>query len=306
MNPDIPDACIQLAGALGRLGSRWAEHGRRLAAAVTVTVSGRPGVGVSTVVRALRGAGISVGGDEGDVRVRVLAEVAKPEDQAALRSAGGPTVGVLAKADLLGPLLGTAPGPGAVPLCGLLALAGLDPAVLDDEMLAALRTLTTAPADLSSVDAFVTAPHVISVDQRQRLLDRLDLFGIARAVLELRAGPGIGAVALRRVLREASGIDLVLRELEVAVAEVRYRRLLGVTAELEALAGTAPDVADLMRDAGTVAARTAAAGAVVQAVGMSVGSPGAAEAVRWQRYGDGPVTALQRACAADLARRALR
>lgn len=303
MNPDIPDACNELAGALGRLGPRWAEHGRQLAAAVTFTVSGRPGVGVSTVVRALSGAGISVGGDGGDVRIRVLAEAAKPEDQAALRWTGGPTVVVLAKADLLGP---AEPGPNAVPLRGLLAVAGLDPAVLDDPMLAALRTLTTAPADLSSVDAFVTAPHIIPVDQRQRLLDSLDLFGIARAVLELRAAPGIGAVALRQVLREVSGIDAVLSELEVAVAEVRYRRLLGVAAELEALAGTAPDVGELLRDQRTVAARTAAAGAVVQAVGMSVGSPGLAEATRWRRYADGPVTALQRACAADLARWALR
>ncbi len=306
MNPDIPDACSGLAGTLGRLGPRWAERGRQLAAKVTFTVSGRAGVGVSTVVRALSGAGITVGGDGGDVRIRVLAEVAKPEDLAALRWADGPTVVVLTKADLLGPRPATAPGPCGVPLRGLLAVAALDPAVLDDPMLAALRTLTTAPADLSSVDAFVTAPHVIPVDQRQRLLDRLDLFGIARAVLELRAAPGIGPVALRRVLREVSGIDAVLSELAVAVAEVRYRRLLGVIAELEALAGTAPDVAELLRDERTAAARAAAAGAVVKAVGMSVGSPGVAEAVRWRRYGDGPVTALQRACAADLARWALR
>ncbi len=308
---DTDRSRADVAAALGRLtdhsgSSRWAQHGRHLMAAVTFSVTGRPGVGVSTVGRALSGAGIAVGADDGDVRVRVLAEVAKPEDHAALCSAAGPTVVVLAKADLVGIDGPAEPGPRAVPLRALLAVAGLDPAVIDDAMLGALRTLTTVPADLSSVDAFIAGAHVIPVDLRQRLLERLDLFGIARAVLELRAAPDLGPAALRRVLRNASGIDAVLRELDAAVAEVRYRRLLAVTTELEALAAADPDVAALLRDEGILSARMTAATAVLRAAGLRVGEPGPAEALRWQTYGGGPVTALHLACAADLTRASLR
>lgn len=296
---DADPARADLAGALDRMGPRWAEHGRRLAAPVTVSVSGRPGVGVSTVVRALNCAGCAVG-DDGDVRVRIIAEVVKPEDHAALRSA---CIVVRTKTDLADD---AGPGLRGLPLRGLLAVAGLDPEVIDDEMRAALRTLTSQPADLGSVDAFRTAPHAVAAAVRCRLLDRLDLFGIARAVLELRAVPDLPAAGLRRVLRDASGIDAVLGQLDVAIAEVRYRRLCGVAAELEALAAADPDAAALLYDERTVAARESAAAAVVQSAGVAIGGPGAVEAQRWRRYGDGPVTALQRAAATDLARWAMR
>ena len=153
-----------------------------------------------------------------------------------------------------------------------------------------------------------TAGHhdLVAAAVRCRLLDRLDLFGIARAVLELRAVPDLPAAGLRRVLRDASGIDAVLGQLDVAIAEVRYRRLCGVAAELEALAAADPDAAALLYDERTVAARESAAAAVVQSAGVAIGGPGAVEAQRWRRYGDGPVTALQRAAATDLARWAMR
>lgn len=325
---DAQLACTEFAGALAGLPCagatfRLAAHARRLTAGVTLSVSGRPGVGVSTVVRALTLAGFVVpgnDGDPGDVRLRVIAEVAKPEDHAALRAAEGPALVVFAKADLCGfdgdgPLanarlrcaeLGARTGVSTRPLIGPLAVAGLDPAVLDDAMLAGLRTLVSVPADLSSVDAFVSGPHDIPVDVRARLLERLDLFGIARAVLELRAEPQPDAAALRRALRAASGIDAVCRDLELMVAEARYRRLLMVVADLEAMAGVDAAVAALLDDERTVTARMAAATAVLQTAGMSVGAPGLSEALRWQTYGEGPVTALHRACAAELTRGSLR
>ncbi len=301
--------------------SRWAAHARRLTAGVTLSVGGRPGVGVGTVVRALALAGFEVrdDGDRGDVVLRVVAEVAKPEDHAALRAAENPAMIVFAKADLCGfggdgPLatarrrcadLSVRTGVTARPLMGLLAVAGLDRAVLDDPMLAGLRTLTSVPADLSSVDAFLSCPHDIPLDVRARLLERLDLFGIARAVLELRADPDLDGAALRRVLRAGSGIDTVCRDLEPAVAEARYRRLLTVIADLEALAGVDAAAAAMLCDERTRSVRMSAATAVLQTAGMSVGAPGLPEALRWQAYGAGPVTALHRACAADLTRASL-
>ena len=217
MNPDIPDACNELAGPSA--GSpRWAGARRQLAAAVTFTVSGRPGVGVSTVVRALSGARISVGGDGGDVRIRVLAEAAN-------RGPGSPA---LDRRDRLSsywprPICSAPPEPG--PNAGAARTAGhgrLDPAVLDDPMLAALRTLTTAPADLSSVDAFVTAPRTSSRSISGNACSTAwTCSGIARGSSNCGRRPVSETIALRRVLREVSGIDAVLSELGVAVAEVR-------------------------------------------------------------------------------------
>ena len=70
-----------------------------------------------------------------------------------------------------------------VPMIGLLATAALD-----DEMVSALRTLTTEPADLTSTDAFLQTDHRLPREVRTRLLDTLDRFGIAHAVLALGRG----------------------------------------------------------------------------------------------------------------------
>ena len=63
---------------------------------------------------------------------------------------------------------------------------------MDDETLGALRVLTRAPADLGTVDAFVTAEHPLSEAVRRRLLDRLDRFGVAHAVTALAGGADAG------------------------------------------------------------------------------------------------------------------
>ena len=83
---------------------RLAALARRIGAPVTVAVHGRHGVGVSTVTGVLTAAGIRACDADvarADIDVRVIAEVVKPEDVAALKT-GRPTLTVLNKADLAG------------------------------------------------------------------------------------------------------------------------------------------------------------------------------------------------------------
>ena len=105
-----------------------------------------------------------------------------------------------------------------VSMVGLLAAAKVD-----EELVAALRVLTTEPVDLTSVDGFLAAAISLARDVRERLLDTLDLFGIAHGVLALRQGAE--AAALPAVLRRLSQVDRVVARLAAVGAEARYRRL---------------------------------------------------------------------------------
>ena len=272
---------------------------------VRVGVVGRPGCGRRTVTGVLRGAGVAVAdpSQRSDLDVYVFAETLKPEDRRALADCPRPVVAVLSKADLTG-FGGAGPMAAAVercrllsdtvpvyPLAALAALAAVDDSVLDDDMLAALRVLTTEPADLGSTDRFAAGQHRLPGSTRQRLLAHLDLFGIAHAVRALRDGADrVGVVA---ALRRASALDGLLAGIDAVAAPMRYERL----------AESADDDA--------VAARMAAAIDVVQAAGMTVdGGAGAAahlrRAIVWQRYSRGPVSRLHARCGADIARGSLR
>ena len=96
------DGLMRLATHTG--APRLAALARRVGAPATVAVHGRHGVGVSTVTEVLTAAGVRVRDADiadADIDVRVVAEVVKPEDLAALRT-GRPTLTVLNKADLAG------------------------------------------------------------------------------------------------------------------------------------------------------------------------------------------------------------
>lgn len=293
---------------------------RRLAAPVPVSVSGRDGVGRTTVAAALAGAGVAVTPDPAvaDVGVVVIAEVLKPEDRATLDRLGRPGVVVLNKADVTGFGAGgpmalanrraahyqTLTGVPTVPM-----IASLADVAIDDEMLGALRTLLHTPADLSSVEAFVTAPHPVSSRVRRRLIATLDRFGIAHAALALEAG--VEADALAGLLRRLSGVERVLEQLDAAAAPLRYRRLKDVITELHALATQSEQLAEFLRSDETVLTVMTAAVHVVEAAGVCVdrGDEATAHlrrAVHWRRYGRGPVDTLHRTCAADITRGSLR
>jgi hypothetical protein len=165
---------------------------------------------------------------------------------------------------------------------------------------AALRTMVTVPADLTSTDAFVQAEHPLSQEVRRRLLDTLDRFGTAHAVVAI--GEGADTAALPALLRRLSQVDRVVAQLDAAGAPVRYRRMRTAMTELQALA--------VQTDETVLAVMTAAVD-VVEAAGVVVdrGDDAASHlrrAVHWRRYSRGPVDALHRSCGVDICRGSLR
>jgi hypothetical protein len=285
---------------------RWTAITERLSAPLRVAVSGRRGVGRRTVAHALGRAGIDLtpSSDAADLEVYLIAEVVKPEDRDAIAAAGHRVLTVLNKADLAGKPAGVS----AEPMVGLLAVAALDD-LLDHTRWAALRVLCTRPADLSSPDGFLTGAHPLPPETRRRLLDTFDLFGITQAIAAIRRGES--RAQTQALLRRLSRIDAVVASIRAAGAEVNYRRLLGAVAELEALAVTDRRAATFLSRDDTVIARMLAAIDVVEAAGQPVERchhPAAQlrQALHWQRYSRGPVSAVHRSCGADIARGALR
>lgn len=315
---------------------------QRAAEPLRVAVRGRPGVGCRTVARALQGAGSSSGmtvtpqaraaDSDVDLVVYVTVEVVKPEDREAIAATRRPVVAVLNKADLAGPLSGAGPIVMAQARCaqfstllgvpmesmiGLLAVAALDD--LDDTLRAVLRALAAHPDGFDALDravaGFLAAALPVPTEVRLRLLDTLDLFGIALGMAAFRPGrPSRTPAQLRTLLRRVSGVDAVIDKVTAAGSEVRYRRLLDAVAELEALAAQAKEIGgpigEFLRDDDTVLARMAAAVDVALAVGLDVGpldDPAAhlPRAVRWHRYSldNGE---MHRTCGADIARGSLR
>jgi hypothetical protein len=284
-----------------------------------VAVSGRRGVGISTVAHALERAGelgktITVTTSlEADVDVYVIAEVVKPEDRDAVAATRRPVLAVLNKADLIATTQpGRHPdGPTAAararcdalsthieapiePLAAVLAVAALDELV-DDALWAGLQTLA--------------AQQPVTGQLRRRLLDTLDMFGVGQAVAAIRRGAARAEVGA--LLRRLSCIDEVVDKIAALGAQVHYRRMLDAVAELETMAVTDPRVSEFLSRDDTVVARMAAAMNVVEAAGMKVDRCDNAaahlrRAVDWQRYRPGPVAGLHRACGADIVRGSLR
>lgn len=293
----------------------------RMQAPHAVVVRGRSGVGRSTVARALTASGVTVvaDGTRADARVVVLAEALKPEDRRLL-AGDRPTVVVLNKADLSGRVPG-GPLASAVRVASEIACAARIPVVpmvallgaveLDAELVAALRMLVGVPVDVTSVDAFVGADHPLPAPVRQRLIDRLDRFGLAHAVLAGAGGAEPDAVV--RGLRDLSRIDRVLERLTAAGPEIRYRRVCTALDELHGLAVVSRDdrLASFLVGDDAVVAVMADAVDLVEAAGLAVDAgdePDAhvRRAVRWSRYAEGPLDGLHRRCAADIARGSLR
>jgi hypothetical protein len=300
---------------------------RRIAAPLRVTVSGRHGVGRGTVAHALAAAGLDITAqpEDADVEVYVIAEVVKPEDRDAIAAARHPVLAVLNKADLTGRLSrGVPDGPIAAarlrctqlstvaaapiePMVGLLAVAVLDD-LLDEALWDALQVLAHR-LDLDYPDTAVTARHGVPGDVMLRLLDTVDVFGVALAIAAIQRGRC--AREVHALLRRVSCVDAVADRITAMGAEVYYQRVLDAVAELEALAVTDGRISGFLSGDDVVIARMAAAMEVVVAAGLEVGrcdDPAAhlSRAVCWQRYSRGPVTAVHRACGADIARGSLR
>jgi hypothetical protein len=285
-----------------------------------VAVSGRRGVGRSTVAHALARAGdlrgtitLTSKPARADVDVYVVADVVKPEDRDAIAATARPVLAVLNKADLIattepgrhphGPTvaarnrcarLSARTGMPVEPLVGLLAVAVLDNLV-DDTMWAALQALA--------------AQRSVPIQLPRRLLDTLDVFGVAQAMAAIRRGASRAETGA--LLRGLSCVDEVVDKITVLGAQVHYQRVLDAAAELETLAVTDRRVAEFLSRDETVVARMMAAVDVVEAVGLNVDRCDTAaahlrRAVHWHRYRCGPVAGMHRACGADIVRGSLR
>jgi hypothetical protein len=294
------------------------------AARATVAVHGRPGVGTGAVVAALEALGgfevnggeLVNGGEPPDVTLRVVADAVKPEDVSAVQQAGrGPVLVALTKADThaLGPggpvetarrhcaALAAAAGAPVLPVAGLLAVAALDPAVLDEQLITALRVLAGEPADLRTAEAFVHGTHSVCADVRRQLVQALDLFGIAHAVVTLRNDPAAGVGEVQDVLRRVSEIDGLAHRIAELAAPARYRRLREALEALEFAAITDAATAAALQSDEVVLTTMAVALDVLAAAGVADGPTGHLDRARhWQRYARGPVAALHRSCARDL------
>jgi hypothetical protein len=143
-----------------------------------------------------------------------------------------------------------------VPVVGLLAEtteAGRLTAA-DCEALRALSRLSAADRTvlLTSVDLFATRDCPVPRDQRERLLRRLDLYGIGFAIAQLAARPRLASGDLVRMLFQASGFPRLRHTLDQAF---RWRtdaiKAGWALSTLEQVAGRAerPAERELLRDA---------------------------------------------------------
>ena len=102
-----------------------------------------------------------------------------------------------------------------------------------------------------------------------------------------------------------------LRAADAQPPPIRYRRLVDALGRLPAAASDGAPVAVFLSGDAVVAARMSAAVEVMRAAGFDVDPTGGIvehlrRAVHWRRHGRGPVSALHRSCATDIARGSLR
>jgi hypothetical protein len=142
-----------------------------------------------------------------------------------------------------------------VPVMGLLAET-TETGRLTSADVAALRTLAGLPGHarellLASVDLFAQRDAPVSRPARERLLSRLDLYGIGFALAELDAAPRLGTGELIRRLRQVSGLPRLRQTLDHAL---RWRsdaiKASWALSSLARIAGSAgPADRELLRDA---------------------------------------------------------
>ncbi|WP_082957275.1 hypothetical protein [Mycolicibacter heraklionensis] len=280
-----------------------------IAAPLQVAVRGRRGVGRRTVAAALAAAGVLVAeqpavSEIADLSVHVVAEVIKPEDTAALHAARRhPVLVVLNKADLRGhvgvlEVAGVTRGP-VEPMSALFALAALGSG-LDEALWEALGRVAARPADLRCAEQFVSRPHPVSRQTRERLCATVDLSGVA-ALLDLAESGGTVAQARAR-MRQLSGVDHVVARLKMMGGAVYHRRMSEAVIRLEAMAVGDSRIDEFLNRDATIAARLTAAAAAIDIPN----EPMLARARRWQAHRSAPVNAAQRSCSADIARGSLR
>lgn len=178
-----------------------------------------------------------------------------------------------------------------------------------------------APAEPSGdadVDVYVVA-EVVKPEDRTALdtsrrpvlavLNKVDVSGVDVRVTAALGVPWVPMSALFALagddLRPLSGVDDVVARLTALGAAVHYRRMTDAVARLHACAVGDDRIHEFLIADATVAARMAAAEAVMAAHCLA-GEPSLRRARRWHGCRSMPLDATGRACAGDIARGSLR
>lgn len=246
-------ADIGVADELAAAVAEWREP-------VRVQVTGRAGVGKSTVISAL---GLPAEAEttsidapdvpppvlDGDVVIYVLAERALATDTTALAALPTATVlTVLNKADAISFALRRAVETAdqlaaeldrcVLPLVGSLAARSRTTTLTDAEVRSLSRLAETRDVTLTlSPDLFLAADVVTDVRARRTMLERWDMYGIDCAIDTLRRFPELTSRQLTQLMHAASGIGPVLAAVRSRVeqaAAVRGGKLLDTLARLAA------------------------------------------------------------------------
>lgn len=216
-----------------------------------VRVTGRTGVGKSTILAILESVpldadGLDVqvredSGNEGtafDVLVYVFAGAVSPVDSAFSSSppvdVPDGTVVVLTKADTLDEPAAAATaasqqlGRTVLPVMGATA-AGLRgtgrsglPLVMAD--VRAVAASEVGPADLLTVDRFLAADITVSTRRREALIDCIELRGVALLIDVLRQRTSLSDGDALRELADATGVDAVVAGVSTAVSAAAAKR----------------------------------------------------------------------------------
>ena len=272
------------------LGRAIGEAADRCFAAVRVQVSGRTGVGKSSVRAVLtahhdlrvdgvditEAASIDVPRSpdpvlDGDVLVHVLASGAHPADIDAVASATE-VVFVLAKADTIDHLdtvvarLSASVGATVYPLMGTVAASVMRGLPASFGLLRPAANAVTTDM-LLTPERFVRATLPMPRQARVELLEQVETCGVRIAVETLTANPNTDDATLRLLLAERSGVDALARAVRQAVDDVRIDRQGKLLHRLTELAAEHPDATELERYLGSDEAVVAIMRSALRALG---------------------------------------
>ncbi|MGW4364668.1 hypothetical protein ACWEKT_03400 [Nocardia takedensis] len=227
-----------------------------------IQVAGRAHTGRTTVLHALALMSAAETGPvdepgspdpelDADIVVYVLSGSPSPADRRVLATLEpSRTVVVLNKADAIGSRWGDAVvaaaqytrelGVPTLPVVASLAARTRAGAITEEDMATLRRLAASADPSLTlSPDLFVSPAAGPDVAERETLLHRWDLYGVACALTALRADPSLGPHAILQLMHAAAGIDPLHRLLHRRYEQVSAQRGGRLLDELARLAARA-------------------------------------------------------------------
>lgn len=290
MNGIAEDGVRALAVADTEVGRAIDAAADRCFAVVRIQVSGRTGVGKSSVrsvlaahpdlritdVEMTEAASIDVPRSpdpvlDGDVVVHVMAGGAQPADANVVASAKE-VVPVLAKADTIDDLdaivgrLSASLGRSVYFLMGTTATSVMRGLPSSFDSLRRAADAVTADM-LLTPERFLRAKLPMPRPVREELVEQIEIRGVAIAVDALVANPATDDATLRLLLTERSGADAVARAVRQAVDAVRVDRQGRLLHRLTELAAEYPSARELERFLGSDEAVVAIMRSALRALG---------------------------------------